>query len=885
MGMEVGTRVGAAVGSVARPPGAQGLRNHGNTCFMNAVVQCLSNTAPLAEFLALGRYRARGARAEVTQRLAALVRALWTLDYSPRLSAEFKSIVSKHGAQFRGNAQHDALEFLLWLLDRMHEDLGAASPAQGACTTAEPVPEQSSGAAAPRAQSFVQSHFQAQYRSSLTCPHCLKQSNTFDPFLCVSLPIPTRQTRALNVTLVLQREARRPVRVGLAVPLRGTVAELRAMVAREGDVPPEQVILAEVSPRGSLRSLGDAEELSTAGEGAALYALQGPPGPPVPAPRPPPYPIPGGRPRRCPQPCPSPVPSVPRFGPPLVLWQERGASWAQLQRSLLAPLRHLMRSGAQGAGTLFRLRVAGDTAPGTYLSPQDARPLCHPAVDRALRLSGAGGPPHVQLTAEWDVATKERLFGSLQEEAVQDAESVRLQQQAHQQQHSCTLDECFQLYTKEEQLAPDDAWRCPHCQVPQQGTVKLSLWTLPDILIIHLKRFRQVAEHRHKLTTLVRFPLRGLDMAPHLAPGGGRWAPRRLPESRPRDSLYDLYAVCNHHGSMQGGHYTAYCCNSLDGRWYSYDDSTVEAVQEDEVSTRSAYILFYQRRDAIPAWSASSAARGPTSSPLSHHWVARLGGSKRDSARSQPPAPRPSPPSTPDTSTAQEKGGFEARPSVRGVQSRSLSVKLPPARRDGPPRPMPLRWSFTSRPRAPGAPGELLVHLEPGHRPRRPHRAVLPAGVGEDGSPHAAPQARSPSLGEAAGTPKKPELPLCTPTLRRARSAGAEVTPRLHPKSKSPPGSGEQEQRPPRGRQEGKAGGAALCSSPQSPEPPIRRSQSSASLPLHPLRLLRRSASLGRGAGGPPQPPPGPLGAQGTVLRGRERTASLRHAAVPESSF
>ncbi|XP_074967778.1 ubiquitin carboxyl-terminal hydrolase 43 [Phalacrocorax aristotelis] len=938
-----GAAAAAAGGGGERPPGAQGLRNHGNTCFMNAVVQCLSNTAPLAEFLALGRYRARGARAEVTHRLAALVRALWTRDYTPQLSAEFKNIVSKHSSQFRGNAQHDALEFLLWLLDRMHEDLGAASPAQQACVPEEPGEDRSGSAGSspsaaqhPRGQSFVQSHFQAQYRSSLTCPHCLKQSNTFDPFLCISLPIPLRQTRALNVTLVLQCEQRRFVRVGLAVPLLGTVAELREMVAREGRIPPEQVILAEVSPRGFLRSLGDTEELGAAGEGAPLYAFQPPPARHAGCPRSLPA-SPGAAQPEGQRPLPAAARSsdclhrgaggrillllcntagvgaqLARFGPPLVLREERGVSWEQLQQSILAQLRALLRGEVrvQGAGALFRIRLAGGSAPCAYLSPQDPRPLCHPAIDRALQLSGAGGPPHVKLTVEWDVSTKERLFGNIQEEVVQDAESVRLQQQAHRQQHSCTLDECFQLYTKEEQLAPDDAWRCPHCKVPQQGTVKLSLWTLPDILIIHLKRFRQVAEHRHKLTTLVRFPLRGLDMAPHMAQRGqaggqllGRWAPWQpplcLPPSCPRDYLYDLYAVCNHHGSMQGGHYTAYCCNALDGRWYSYDDSRVEGVQEAEVSTRSAYILFYQRRNAVPAWSAGSSVRGSAASSLSDHWLARLGGSTwdttatRDATTSCPSAAQTPPPGTPDATTALEKGGFEARPLVRGVQGRSLSVKLSPA--GGPPRAVPPRWSFTSKERGrPGVPGELVAYLESGRRPRCTRRSLLPlSGSGKSGpgttpSPSPAPAGPPEHHGmgqEEPGTPRAPRRPLRVPLLRRAASAGAEGSLRLPPKSQSRPaqsGEGTGGLRRPRLPQP--EGDASVPPARLSPSPAVMaRSQSSASLPPRPEGSLRRSASLGRGAGCPPLPAQGPPTA--TLQRGRQPTGSLCRPAVPESSF
>ncbi|NXK17270.1 UBP31 hydrolase, partial [Arenaria interpres] len=722
---------------------------------MNAILQCLSNTELFAEFLALEQFRGGptppplpaatpGPAAdgppptpgEVTEQLAQLVRALWTLEYTPQHSRDFKNIVSKNAMQYRGNAQHDAQEFLLWLLDRVHEDLNNVVNFSGMPPLKPPLEDDVllEGPAFPISSTFVQELFQAQYRSSLTCPHCQKQSNTFDPFLCISLPIPLPHTRPLYVTVVYQGKCSHCMRIGVAVPISGTVARLREAVSSETKIPTEQIVLTEMYYDGFHRSFCDTDDLDTIHESDCIFAFETPEifrpegilsqrgihvnnnlnnlkcgtehsrtisysqGT-----------VKSGKLEQsstkpaandkivllvCNRACTGQQSR--RFGLPFVLHLEKTIAWDILQKEILEKMQYFLRPAACMQVCPFSLRVVSVVGI-TYLLPQEERPLCHPTVERALKSCGQGGTAHVKLVVEWDKETKDYLFVNTEEEYIPDSESVRQQRELHHQPQTCTLSQCFQLYTKEEQLAPDDAWRCPHCKQLQQGSITLSLWTLPDVLIIHLKRFRQEGDRRMKLQNMVKFPLSGLDMTPHVVKRSqsswslpSHWSPWRRPYGLgrdPEDYIYDLYAVCNHHGTMQGGHYTGkyhvmlpYCKNSVDGQWYCFDDSDVQQLSETEVCKQTAYILFYQRRTAIPSWSANSSVAGSTSSSLCEHWVSRLPGSKQPSIASAASSRRTSLASLSESveltgERSEDDGGFSTRPFVRSVQRQSLSSR------------------------------------------------------------------------------------------------------------------------------------------------------------------------------------------------------------------
>ncbi|CAM9712997.1 unnamed protein product [Sphacelaria rigidula] len=81
---------------------------------------------------------------------------------------------------------------------------------------------------------------------------------------------------------------------------------------------------------------------------------------------------------------------------------------------------------------------------------------------------------------------------------------------------SIPLSACFDKYTEREQLGQSELWYCGKCKAHRQAHKKLDVYTVPDVLIVVLKRFYSRGNslaYRQKLDDHVTFPVRGLDLS------------------------------------------------------------------------------------------------------------------------------------------------------------------------------------------------------------------------------------------------------------------------------------------------------------------------------------------------------------------------------------
>ena len=281
---------GDTAGKPKGGPGVVGLTNLGNTCFMNSMLQCLSNCEPLTEHFLSGEFEETlnldnplGMGGRLAECYAGLLQRMWSNETVVCRPSEVKKLIGERAPHFQGYQQQDSSEFMNFLLDGIHEDLNKVPSPKPYVEVKEADGRPDSVVAnerwngfLQRNDSFVVDKFFGLSRSEVRCDaeECNRVSVTFDPERAFMLPLPAVRTILIKITMVYADPHKPVTRYGVTVQKTGTVLDVRNWLEKATGVPGEQLFLAKIQCAKILNMVKSTEKVKVLTDYFDYYAYE-----------------------------------------------------------------------------------------------------------------------------------------------------------------------------------------------------------------------------------------------------------------------------------------------------------------------------------------------------------------------------------------------------------------------------------------------------------------------------------------------------------------------------------------------------------------------------------------------------------------------------------
>jgi len=552
--------------------GQNGLMNIINSCYINSGIQCLSNCTELTKYFLLGYYKTdilNNKKSNTAIAYADIINKLWKGRKEIIKPYKLKEEIGKVAKQFKEITQQDSEEFVTCLLNELHDNIKREG------------------------KSIIMELFSCEINTKLLCPSCKHVLNRIENYLVISVPIPLYNV--LVVTVIPKEISALPLRKEVPIQSNMTMADISSKLGmskqflykflREGQVIrniPETADPAEVA--NEIHNLYAfeclfAEEEKISNTKVAYYPLV--------------IQVEIAKPMYS-------YGRVTRSKRPLILFVPRNMTLLELKVEIFHRLSPYFK----------------EFTGKTRKEVERAIPTLRRQRDPVFRLDivvGNGkcefcGTFHLsncefsfneeeKCTLEDMIKRKKDLVLSLVMKDTEGAGKLMKCLNAEPNNKSLkerskkdiTLYDCFDAFSKEEQLDRANLWDCENCKSKVQVIKSATLCTLPPILIIHLKRFKQKIFYHHstskKIEEYVEYPIEGLQLEGY------------VDEKYKGKAKYNLFAVTNHIGGTAGGHYTAICKNSINNLWTEFDDDRLTKATESDIVSKYGYILYYRRAD------------------------------------------------------------------------------------------------------------------------------------------------------------------------------------------------------------------------------------------------------------------------------------------------